>query len=321
MNLKELSIHLGLSPTTVSRALNGYPEVGAETRKRVLLAAKELGYRPSPTARNLATGRSMSLGVDLGNDFQSPQLMAVQLSLLKSLATLALEREWWLVILPSLDRDGCAASSQQLPRVDYIVEFSYSGNTRRSATESNLLIDLFGRGGTMTCPRLSVDWSGAIKAIVQQQVDRCCKNVILIDDQIDALSHVDHLFGLVSSSVASLASSEISISRLNLPLGSTPQILDQLSQSNGSYSAVFCANIGMTNYIYDIFYKKQRFDVEIYVLDYVFEENCISNLKFKILSIDISTMSDSIIRSIDEMENFKGEFLSIVRPKLRAFSD
>ena len=40
MNLKELATKLGLSPTTVSRALNGYPEVNESTRERVMAAAK-----------------------------------------------------------------------------------------------------------------------------------------------------------------------------------------------------------------------------------------------------------------------------------------
>ena len=39
MNLKELAAHMGLSPTTVSRALNGYPEVNEETRDRVIAEA------------------------------------------------------------------------------------------------------------------------------------------------------------------------------------------------------------------------------------------------------------------------------------------
>jgi LacI family transcriptional regulator len=62
MNLKELSKHLGLSPTTVSRALNGYPEVGAETKRRVDAEAQRLGYQPNPHARRLATGRSHAIG-------------------------------------------------------------------------------------------------------------------------------------------------------------------------------------------------------------------------------------------------------------------
>jgi LacI family transcriptional regulator len=63
MNLKELSAKLGLSQTTVSRALNGYPEVNEATRQRVLAAAERHGYRPSPAARRLATGRAQALGI------------------------------------------------------------------------------------------------------------------------------------------------------------------------------------------------------------------------------------------------------------------
>ena len=62
MNLKELSERLDLSPTTVSRALNGYPEVNEATRRRVTEAAKRYNYRPSARALSLATGRSMSIG-------------------------------------------------------------------------------------------------------------------------------------------------------------------------------------------------------------------------------------------------------------------
>jgi LacI family transcriptional regulator len=62
MTLKELSRLLGLSATTVSRALNGYPEVGAETRARVLEAAARHGYAPNMTARRLATGRAFAIG-------------------------------------------------------------------------------------------------------------------------------------------------------------------------------------------------------------------------------------------------------------------
>ncbi len=62
MNLKELSAILGLSQTTVSRALNGYPEVSEETREKVRRAAEKHNYRPNTRARGLATGRSMAIG-------------------------------------------------------------------------------------------------------------------------------------------------------------------------------------------------------------------------------------------------------------------
>jgi LacI family transcriptional regulator len=62
MRLKELASILGLSATTVSRALNGYPEVNAETRARVIAAARTHGYAPNQVAKRLATGRAMSIG-------------------------------------------------------------------------------------------------------------------------------------------------------------------------------------------------------------------------------------------------------------------
>jgi LacI family transcriptional regulator len=63
MNLKALADTLGMSKTTVSRALNGYPEVSEATRERVLAAAAASGYRANPVARHLAVGRSNVLGI------------------------------------------------------------------------------------------------------------------------------------------------------------------------------------------------------------------------------------------------------------------
>lgn len=62
MNLKELADLLGLSQTTVSRALNGYPEVREATRQRVLQTAAEHNYRPNTRAMGLATGKAMAIG-------------------------------------------------------------------------------------------------------------------------------------------------------------------------------------------------------------------------------------------------------------------
>jgi len=65
MRLKELAGRLNLSQTTVSRALNGYPEVSEVTRERVLDAARRYGYRPNASAQRLATGRAGAVGAVL----------------------------------------------------------------------------------------------------------------------------------------------------------------------------------------------------------------------------------------------------------------
>jgi LacI family transcriptional regulator len=56
----KLAEHLGLSKATVTHVLNGHGaelRIKPETQKRVLQAAKELGYRPNVSARTMRTGR------------------------------------------------------------------------------------------------------------------------------------------------------------------------------------------------------------------------------------------------------------------------
>jgi LacI family transcriptional regulator len=60
--LKDLAERLGLSITTVSRALAGYGDVAEATRRRVLQAAEEMGYVPDVTARRLQKGRTDTIG-------------------------------------------------------------------------------------------------------------------------------------------------------------------------------------------------------------------------------------------------------------------
>lgn len=54
--LKDLASSLGLSITTVSRALDGYDDVSEATRARVKAAAEAVGYRPNAAARRLRKG-------------------------------------------------------------------------------------------------------------------------------------------------------------------------------------------------------------------------------------------------------------------------
>jgi LacI family transcriptional regulator len=62
VTLKDLAGKLGLSITTVSRALAGYNDVAEATRQRVLQAAEEMGYVPDVTARRLQKGRTDTIG-------------------------------------------------------------------------------------------------------------------------------------------------------------------------------------------------------------------------------------------------------------------
>lgn len=60
--IRQLAEHLDISIGTVSRALNGKPDVNEETRKRVLEAARSLGYVANQSGRALRKGSTGVIG-------------------------------------------------------------------------------------------------------------------------------------------------------------------------------------------------------------------------------------------------------------------
>lgn len=63
VNIIDVARQAGVSISTVSRTLRGSRNVSADTRARVLLAAADLAYVPSPAASRLASGRTRTVGV------------------------------------------------------------------------------------------------------------------------------------------------------------------------------------------------------------------------------------------------------------------
>lgn len=63
VTIKDIAKALGVSPSTVSRALKGHPDISAETRKAVNDLAARLKYEPNAIALSLKQSRSNSIGV------------------------------------------------------------------------------------------------------------------------------------------------------------------------------------------------------------------------------------------------------------------
>ena len=63
VSMKEIAKQCNVSVATVSKALNGYSDIGEETKNYILRTASEMGYLPNSSARALKTKRTFNLGV------------------------------------------------------------------------------------------------------------------------------------------------------------------------------------------------------------------------------------------------------------------
>ena len=81
VTIKDIGKALGLSTSTVSRALRGSYEISSETKKLVLEYAEKMNYRPNPIALSLKERRNHSLGIivcEIANNFFSQAINGIE---------------------------------------------------------------------------------------------------------------------------------------------------------------------------------------------------------------------------------------------------
>lgn len=98
-DLKTLALELGLSQSTVSRALRAHPGIPATTRQRVVAAAEAAGYRPNARARSLAIGRAETIALSFPLErLQLPETNFVDV--LAGISTAVTRRNYSLLLSP-----------------------------------------------------------------------------------------------------------------------------------------------------------------------------------------------------------------------------
>ncbi len=105
VGLKAVAEELGVSESTVSRALRNHPSIPPATRERVASTAKRLGYAPNARARGLAIGRTEAIGLV----FPLERLRLVQtnfVDVLSGISDMVTERGYNLLLSPFRDDEA-----------------------------------------------------------------------------------------------------------------------------------------------------------------------------------------------------------------------
>ena len=140
MSIRDLARHLNVSIGTVSRALNGKADVNAETRRRVLAAAKELGYSPNQSGRSLRQGVTGMIALVLPTSGKMALADTIFMEVIEGLRGFLAERNLDFMVLLSGPEESADAYLRRVaargladgliiaeiqrrdPRIEYLIE-------------------------------------------------------------------------------------------------------------------------------------------------------------------------------------------------------
>jgi LacI family transcriptional regulator len=101
--LKTIAYMTGLGITTVSRALKDAPDIGADTKERVRLVARQLGYQPNRAGVRLRTGKTNVIALVLSIE---QELMGFTNQLVQGITEVLGGTQYHLVVTPhSFEKD------------------------------------------------------------------------------------------------------------------------------------------------------------------------------------------------------------------------
>ena len=132
ITIKDIAKALGLSTSTVSRALRGSYEISTETKKLVLEYAEKLNYRPNPIAQSLKEKRSRSIGIvvcEIANNFFSQVINGIE--------SVAYKKGYYVIISQSHE-----SYEREVSNTQYLASRSVDGLLVSLSTETTDLSHL-----------------------------------------------------------------------------------------------------------------------------------------------------------------------------------
>ena len=198
VTLKQIAQELGISITTVSKALNDYPDVSKKTRKLVRETASLLNYKPNSFAVNLRTKQSKTIGLivpELVHHFFS--------SVIKGIVSQAEKKGYLVIILQS--NESFELEKKQIDlllnkRVDGILISLANGTADYKHIEEVLLQEtplvMFDKiSKIVKCSKVIIDDRKAAYIATQHLIDVGCKRIAHFRGPLLPQNSIDRFLG------------------------------------------------------------------------------------------------------------------------------
>ncbi|WP_400072792.1 LacI family DNA-binding transcriptional regulator [Zobellia russellii] len=246
VTIYDLAQKLNISPATVSRSLNDHPAISQKTKDKVLMVAKETGYRTNKFAANLSKQKSNTIGVivpKLNSNFMSTVLSGIE--------KIANDIGYNLIISQSLEseeKEKLNAKTLFDSGVDaLLVSLAYeTENFDHFTTYTDRKIPLlfFDRVCDLpNCPTISIDNHAAGFDATQHLIEQGCKNIVHISGNLKRNVYVNRFDGYQRA----LYSNNIPFRKENLyesdlNIENVKDIISRIKNSEHKVDGIFVSN-------------------------------------------------------------------------------
>jgi LacI family transcriptional regulator len=261
ITIKDIAKALGLSTSTISRALRGSHEISQETKRMVMEYAEQFNYRPNPIALSLKERRSRSIGVvvcEIANNFFSQAINGIE--------SIAYNKGYHVIISQSHE-----SYDREVVNVEHLASRSVDGLLVSLSTETDH-IDHFKNLHEKGLPIVFFD----------RVTDEIETHKVVADNYKGTYDAIQHLIDAGFKKIAHLSSSaHLSISKERLE-GYKAALTDNQMPVNDAYIK-YCNHGGMImgeieNAIKELMHLKNRPDA-IFCAGDRLTLSCLSSLK------------------------------------------
>lgn len=186
--IKDIAREIGVSPSTVSRALNDHPAISAATKVRIKAKAKELRYEPNIVALSLKNKTTKTIGVVI------PELIHFFFSsVISGIEEVAYDNGYTVMVCQSKE-----SHEKEVKDVMALLAHRVDGLLISQAKEilnNDHYDEIQGRGVPLVffdrmpsgiqAPSIIIDDASAAQGATQHLIDRGCKSIMHLGNNLD----------------------------------------------------------------------------------------------------------------------------------------
>lgn len=246
VTIYDLAQMLNVSPATVSRSLNDHPAISQKTKDKVLLVAKQSGYRANKFAANLSKQKSNTIGVivpKLNSNFMSTVLSGIE--------KVANDIGYNLIISQSLEserKEIMNAKTLYDSGVDaLLVSLAYETENYAhftNFTDKKIPLLFFDRVCDLpNCPTILIDNKTAGFEATEHLIKQGCENILHISGNMKRNVYAERFQGYKNAlDMHGLSYSEYNLLETDLDIYKVWEVVKHIQSSAKKIDGIFVSN-------------------------------------------------------------------------------